>query len=239
MNRKTLWVGIGAGALAVAGLANAGTFAAWSDFNVQSETVEAGHLSLDVGTSYQVGTDPLHLAPGINSYRAFYIASNDGDSVPDGNLSVTLKNLSDAENGCENNGEADAEDPARVAHAGADALDTDGVIAGARCVTETDGGGELSQLASLQWRWTEPLPAATDCDAIPVLAANYPNAAPSGAIAGLNNYTQAIEKVEPGQGLCVVMSINTFDHPSRPYHMNAMQGDALDFDVRFDLVQAP
>src|SRR5688500_15730909 len=132
MNKKILWVGISAGALAVAGLANAGTFAAWSDFNVQSETVQAGHLTLNMDSSVEVGSEPLNLAPGINRYRTFYIASNDGDSVPNGNLSVTLKNLVDTENGCENNGEADAEDPARTAHAGADALDTDGNIANAR-----------------------------------------------------------------------------------------------------------
>jgi predicted ribosomally synthesized peptide with SipW-like signal peptide len=234
--KKTLLGSAAAGALALT-LIGGGTFAAWSDFSVQHETVGAGHLTLNVGSSYAVSSEALSLAPGINTYRAFYIASNDGDSIPNGNLSVKLTNLVDHENGCENNGEADAEDADRAAHAGADALDTDGDISDARCNVAGDAG-ELSQLASLQWRWTDPLPASTDCAAIPVLAANYPNAAPSGAISGLNGFTTPIETLAPGQGLCVVMSINTFDHPSRPYHLNAMQGDTLDFDVRFDLAQA-
>ena len=250
---KTKFLVAGVAALAVAGLAGGGTFAAWSDFNVQSETAQAGHLTLDMGKSVEVGSQPLKLAPGINRYRTFYIASNDGDSVPNGNLSVTLKNLVDKENGCANNGEADAEDPARPAGAAASltpaqlALDTDGITAGARCNNPNDPG-ELSQLASLQWRWTEPLPASTDCDSLNTYTdehgvgtglSPYVNAAPSGAIAGLANYVQPVELLHPGQGLCVLMTIDTFDHPSRPYNMNAMQGDSLNFDVRFDLVQAP
>jgi predicted ribosomally synthesized peptide with SipW-like signal peptide len=249
VNKKTLWGGIAVGAAAL-GLAGGGTFAGWSDFNVRSEQVAAGHLTLGVGTSYEVGSDPLDLAPGINRYRAFYIASNDGDSVPNGNLAVTLKNLTDTENGCENNGEADAEDPARPRAAVASltaaqlALDTDGVTAGARC-TLPDDAGEASDLVSLQWRWTDPLPASTDCDSLNTYAnehvtgpSPYVNAAPSGAIGGLENFTTPIETLAPGQGLCVLMTINTFDHPSRPWNMNALQGDQLDFDVRFDLTQA-
>jgi|GEM_PF-5268476 len=241
--KKTLLGSVAAGALAIT-LIGGGTFAAWSDFSVQHETVGAGHLTLNVGSSYEVGSEPLNLAPNMNRYRAFYIASNDGDSVPNGNLSVTLKNLVDNENGCANNGEADAEDPARTAHAGPDALDHDGITAGARCNNPGDQG-ELSQLASLQWRWTDPLPAATDCDSLNTYTnehtpgpSPYVNAAPSGAIAGLDNFTTPIEQLAPGQGLCVLMTINTFDHPSRPYDMNAMQGDTLNFDVRFDLTQA-
>jgi predicted ribosomally synthesized peptide with SipW-like signal peptide len=244
MNKKTLWGGVALGTTAL-GLVGGGTFAAWSDFSVQSEEIAAGHLTLDMGTSYEVGSEPLDLAPGINRYRAFYIASNDGDSVPNGNLSVTLRNLVDSENGCENNGEADAEAPTRTAHAGADALDTDGITAGARCLSGSDAG-EASDLVSLQWRWTEPLPASTDCDSLNTYAnehtpgpSPFVNAAPSGAIGGLEGFTTPIETLQPGQGLCVLMTINTFDHPSRPWHMNALQGDSLDFDVRFDLVQAP
>lgn len=244
MQKRTL--GLIAGGAAVLGLVGGGTFAGWSDFNVQEETVAAGHLTLNVGSSYEVGSEPLNLAPGINRYRAFYIASNDGDSVPDGDLSVTLQNLEDTENGCENNGEADAEDPARVKGAGANALDTDGVTVGARCNDGSDEG-EASDLVSLQWRWTDPLPDSTDCDALPTYSGQggtlpseflYTNAAPSGAMAGLEDYSTAIETLAPGEGICVLMTINTFDHPSRPWHMNALQGDQLDFDVRFDLVQS-
>jgi hypothetical protein len=171
--------------------------------------------------------------------------------VPNGALSVTLENLQDAENGCENNGERDAEDPSRprgaVGHAvlpitpAQAALDTDGVISPARCASEVATGGELSDLASLQWSWTEPMPDTTDCDALPQFGPGHPfvNAAPSQAISGLEGYTSAIETLAPGQGICVQMKVFMFDHPSRVWHANAGQGDTLDFDLRFDLVQAP
>ena len=96
-----------------------------------------------------------------------------------------------------------------------------GLIAGGVVVLAVAGGGTYAGQYG------------TDPAAFP-----YQNAAPSGAIAGLEDYSTAIETLAPGEGICVLMTINTFDHPSRPWHMNALQGDQLDFDVRYDLVQS-
>lgn len=246
MKKSTLgFVAAGAAAL---GLAGGGTFAGWSDFNVQDEQVQAGHLTLNVGESALDTGDPLRLAPGINVSRTFYIASNDGQSVPSGNISVTLMNLVDSENLCENNGEADAEAPTRLDGPGANPLDTDLVTTGARCNNFGDVG-ELSKVASAQWRWTEPVSSTTDCDSLPTYAGQYgtpvgaypfTNAATSGFIGNMDNIPTAIETLAPGQGICLLFTVNVQQptHPSTPVHQNSIQGDTLDFDFLFTLTQA-
>ena len=100
-----------AGAAAIALAAGGGTYAAWSDFgNINGNSVGAGMLKLDLNG--QTGNTPVaainwgKLAPGMVNVRTVWLASNDGDSVPDAHLSATFSNLNDHENGCETNSEA-------------------------------------------------------------------------------------------------------------------------------------
>ncbi len=221
MNKKTLWGGVAAGALAL-GVIGGGTFAAgWSDFNVQSEAIQAGHLTLNVGDT-DVSDEPLRLAPGDNVFKHFYIASNDGESVPDGELTVMLENFVHSENGCENNGEAAAEGGVDLADLTAD------------CHDPADGG-ELADESNIQWRF-KIVPEGTDC-----ALESYSGAPAVGASGALRGYDNAaaptsLGTLEPGQGACVSLSVNAADR-TNSVDINEIQGDGVDFDIRFTLTQ--
>ncbi len=220
MNKKTLWGSVAGGALAL-GLAGGGTFAGWSDFNVQEEAIQAGHLTLNVGDT-NVSDEPLRLAPGDNLFKHFYIASNDGDSVPDGNLTVKLENFVHGERGCENNGEAAAEGGVDLSDPAADC-------------NEAGDQGELADETNIQWRF-QIVSEGTDCATL-----NYGSAAAVGASGALRGYDNAaaptsLGVLEPGQGACVSMAVNAVDR-TNSVHINEIQGDRVDFDIRFTLSQ--
>ncbi|HEY2272600.1 MAG TPA: hypothetical protein VGH30_07485, partial [Jatrophihabitantaceae bacterium] len=107
MNRKLVLAGVAG--LAAIGLAVGGTtYSAFSDFgDINSNAVGAGFLRLDLGEN-GTGNAALNwgqLAPNdIHATRTIWVASNDGQSVPDANLALTFHNLVDNENGCSSNG---------------------------------------------------------------------------------------------------------------------------------------
>lgn len=102
--------GVGVVALAMLG---GGTFAAWSDFDtIEDNELGAGKLQLVVG--HKGATQfwqPGNIAPGKHKFQDVYVASNDGDSVPRGDLYVRLENLVDIEDGCTNTNGEKAVDP--------------------------------------------------------------------------------------------------------------------------------
>ena len=105
------------GGLALA--AGGTTFAAWSDFSVESSSAGAGILKLNVSSrdGSTIDVEPFNLAPGQNKYQEFYLASADADNVPVGALTAQIKNLVDTEDngpGCTTNSEAIAEAPGDV-----------------------------------------------------------------------------------------------------------------------------
>src|SRR4051812_30682287 len=106
MNSKLIKAGL-AGAAAIALAAGGGTFASWSDFYTDANnTVGADVLALSVNQPNATRQfDDVKLAPGQARDYAFYVASRNGVTVPDADLTMTIKNLTGHENGCDSNSE--------------------------------------------------------------------------------------------------------------------------------------
>lgn len=222
MNKKLVKASI-AGAAALALAAGGSTFAAWSDFGIQSTDAGAGILKLNVSTreGSTVGIEPMSLAPGQNKFQEFYLASADDDNVPVGSLTAKIQNLVDIEDGgpnCTTNSEAIAEG------SGTDGSGnpTNTAICGAT--------GELSGQATVQILVSDPVPSAASCPNTGI----YQSATPSGTgtLASQLPKTFALGQLEAGEGVCVRMEMSL---PSSA--TNATQGDDVTFDWRFDLTQ--
>jgi hypothetical protein len=210
MNSKLI-KGSLAGVAAIALAAGGTTFAAWSDFDVESSGAGAGILKLDVSTREGAGSTikPFSLAPGQNKFQEFYLASADEDNVPVGRLTAQIQNLVDIEDGgpgCTTNSEQQAE--------------------GGACGTE----GELSDQARVQILVSDPVNDASSCPNTGI----YHSATPSGTgtLAEQTAKTFSLGDLSAGQGICVRMEMSlptTADNKS--------QGDDATFDWRFDLNQ--
>ena len=240
MNRK-LVIGAVAGVAAVALAYGGTTYSAWSDFgDVNGNSVGAGMLKLNLnGQTGSTAVTPISwgkLAPGMVNVRTVWLASNDGQSVPDGTLSASFSNLVDHENGCSTNSEA--------------AVDT--------CATPDQNTGELSHILNFQ---TSYYPEVTEaqCATWPTnpegpsngynafFASNQGNlfAAANGAghtyvLNELDSTTPLV--LSPGEGICVGFQAYWPHDPSNqvsaPYNVdNVAQGDSFTFDVRFTLNQ--
>ena len=247
MNSKLIKASL-AGAAALALAAGGGTFAAWSDFgNINGNSESAGFLKLDLGVN---GTHnaPLsfdRLAPGSYTSRTVWVASNDGQSVPNANLYVTLHNLQDTAAPCDTSlGKAQGEINSGVGGC----TITNDVASG------TPAQGNLSRVLTFNGYY---YPSITDPAACAALT-GYPaytsffatsrgdfNAVATGAGTKYELMQDATHPLvfAPGQGGCIAISAGwvagsdpaspSATHPSD----NAAQGDSLTFDARFDLVQ--
>lgn len=217
--RKTL-MGVSGIAVALTMMGGA-TFATWSDFaEVNDVGVGAGHLvlNLDPGTSSVVGESRMKLAPGEGVVRDVYIASNDGDSVPDGNLYLTIKNLEDFEDGC-----TSASEPVAQATE----------YPGTDC--DTDTAGQFSDQVKVGVTSTAPVsggPAA--CTA----SGAYINSTPHTNSGSLNDNDEIkvqlanAQPIAPGDGVCVRLLFNLPQSAT-----NSVQGDSSSFDLLFELEQ--
>jgi predicted ribosomally synthesized peptide with SipW-like signal peptide len=256
MNRKLI-LGAVAGVAAI-GLAVGGTtYAAYSDFgNVNSNSVAAGILKLqlsgDNGSAIQ-SVNWGSLAPGQDGVRrAIFVASSAGDSVPTANLSLTIQNLKDHENGCDTLSEYLAEHPAahltgtehpstlncgntgannnagELSHALDMRINSFPADDAATCAGALDG--------SHPWGWG--LPAGGKSDVLGNAAGNLDTANASGTPVQLNT-----SPIAAGHGICVVLGSWFGDSGSSNAATNALdnaaQGDSLSFDMRLDLVQTP
>lgn len=239
MNRKLL-VGAAAGVAAIALAVGGTTYSAFSDFgDINNNTVGAGFLKLDLG---QNGTgnaalDWGKLAPGnIHATRTIWVASNDGQSVPNANLSLTFHNLKDQENGCSSNGEL-AADPT--------------------CGAANDSG-ELSKVLTFQTQYYPDITDPATCQAAAAAYHQpYSSVFPSDQAGDLYQYASGTGStyqlknsagtgalvLKPGQGVCIGIDSYWGDNsahtqnPSLPVD-DAAQGDSLTFDVHFSLNQA-
>jgi hypothetical protein len=176
------------------------------------------------------------LAPGVTGHRTVWVASNDGQSVPNANLALTFHNLADQENDCSSNGER-AADP----------------------TCDTDGTGELSKVVNFQTQYYPDVldPAACQAAAAAyhhpvssIFPADHPGdlfeyATGAGHTYQLKDAAGTAPLVlHPGQGVCIGIDSywpanDAAPHQNAAYPVdNAAQGDSLTFDVHFDLTQA-
>ena len=224
MNSKLIKASV-AGAAAIALAAGGTTFAAWSDFGVESTGAGAGMLKLVVSDRDGSGTTikPFSLAPGQNKYQEFFLASADAANVPDGILTARIKNLVDTEDGplCTTNSEAVAEGSA-VDAAG---LPTQPGV----CAAD---GGELSEEANVQILTSVPVPDKSYCENTGIYGSTVPSG--TGLLKNQPAKTFQLGTLEPGDGVCVRMEMSLPTGAT-----NASQGDDAAFDWHFDLVQAP
>ena len=225
MNNKLIKASV-AGAAAIALAAGGSTFAAWSDFGVESTGAGAGILQLNVsdrdGTSSTV--EPFSLAPGQNKFQEFYLASADADNVPVGSLTARIINLEDIEDGgpgCTTNSEAVAEQPTHVDPSTGEPTNP---------LNDCGSEGELSDQATVQILASGPVNGASSCPN----TGGYGTTSPSGTgtLASQTSKTFDLGDLGPGQGICVRMEM------SLPVGAtNATQGDDVSWDWRFDLIQ--
>jgi alternate signal-mediated exported protein len=233
MNKKIL-KGALAGTAVVALAAGGGTWASWNDFgNVNDNSVGAGILKLNLSNKDGSATTPLafgKLSPGGQSQQAIYVASSDGDSVPNADLYLTLSNLEDQENGCSTNASEQAVDD---------------------CATNPTG--ELSKVLDMRIV-SYAAPSALECkgwvggsgDPGPVInntviPNNLGNMSQAPVGQGTDGtrvlISDAAHPLQPGQGVCLTFtSWWPKDHVGGTDD-NAAQGDSMTFDSRFDLVQ--
>ena len=225
MNSKLIKGGL-AGVAVVALAAGSTTFAAWSDFGVESTGAGAGILQLNVSDRDGAGStiQPFSLAPGQNKYQEFFLASADADNVPNGMLTAKIQRLVDTEDngpGCTTNSEALAEDPTAVLPSGLPSNPLNS------CGSE----GELSDEATVQILASGPVANAASCPNTGGYGGTTPSG--SGTLAAQPSKTFQLGNLAPGEGICVRMEMSL---PSTA--TNATQGDEATFDWRFDLVQS-
>ncbi|WP_380169376.1 SipW-dependent-type signal peptide-containing protein [Jannaschia sp. R86511] len=217
-----------AGVAAVALLAGGTTYASWSDFHVdQGNTVGAGTLTLVAGE--QAGNGPtsqfdnVRLAPGEDKDEWVKIVSNNGDSVPNGILSVDVVDYVGTEDGCAGNSE---------------------VLLDADCA-DLASGGEFDRWARFQVTAFRIADQGQACSDVVIGDPWFNNRAQYTAIARQRmDQAVALDAMDfvdadgdpvvlgPGNALCVGAAAFMPQNAT-----NAAQGDSADFSLRFDLVQ--
>jgi predicted ribosomally synthesized peptide with SipW-like signal peptide len=241
MNSKLVKAAL-AGVAALALAAGGGTFAAWSDFgSVNGNSVGAGFLKLDLnGQTGDTAIAPISwgkLAPGMVNVRTVWLASNDGESVPNATLSATFSNLDDQENNCSSNSEK---------------------VADPTCSDNAPNSGELSHILNFQaqyyptlteeqcatWPGTNPPPDNTYNAFFASNQGDLFNVAEgAGHTYTLMDKTGTNPLVlKPGDGICIGFNAYWPHDPSNqvsaPYNNdNVAQGDSFSFDVQFTLSQ--
>ncbi|HEX2895924.1 MAG TPA: hypothetical protein VHO29_18110 [Marmoricola sp.] len=226
MNKKIL-KGALAGTAVVALAAGGGTWASWSDFQVDTGNhVGADHLALTVGEPSNQHFDNVQLAPGEKRDTAFYVASRSGVAVPKANLTMTLKNLVGTENGCDSNSEAFAE---------SGLLNKDDP--NATCNKPGVGQFISQALFYVQSKVVDSPQQCTNDGMDTRLHNTILTAANNTAV----NLLPAGTTLAAGQGVCVDAEVFLPDNV-RQFGSAAddrSQGDQATFDLRFDLTQVP
>lgn len=228
MNKKIL-KGALAGTAVVALAAGGGTWASWSDFQVDAgNSVGADHLSLTVGEpSATRHFDDVRLAPGEARDVAFYVASRDGVTVPTATLTMTLKNLNPTENGCDSNSEAYAESGGTI---------SDKSDPAAPC--NNGGPGQFADQA-LYYVQSAKVSDPSTCTTSTPMPSRLLNTRLSAAEDQAVDLLGAGNTLAGGEGVCVLAHVFLPDNVAQ-YGFAAddrSQGDQATFDVRFDLTQ--
>ncbi|MFZ5846667.1 MAG: hypothetical protein ACOYX5_04705 [Actinomycetota bacterium] len=224
MNKKLMKASI-AGAAALALAAGGSTFANWTDFKINTgNQAGAGKLVLNVSEGAMT-SESMTLAPGENQSIDYYIASNDGLSVPDGKLYITLKNLRDEEDGCTSFSEAVIE--------GSNPYGA-GYNPATGCGDSTPGNdnGELSQQARMEiWQYG---PSASGVCGLPAGNSQVKNFS---IVSTLENQKYPVADLEPGEATCVRAIIKLEEDPNPVAADDRVQGDRMTWDFLFDLEQ--
>lgn len=210
-----------AGAAAVALAVGGGTYAAWSDYQeITGNTAGAGHLTLNLSHNNTQGLkfDHVKMAPGGEGrQRIVYVASNDGESVPNGRLYLTVQGLSGSENGCDGNGERAADPSCDVAGNPAEFAQQAKLLVQSY-LPQSDGS------CTKQYAESDKT-VSTSRHSLDWYVGNRIE------LTGSHNAT--LRELAPGQGLCVAMAIRLPGDAT-----NASQGDSASFTTRFDLEQS-
>lgn len=226
MNKKLMKASI-AGAAALALAAGGSTFAAWSDFQVDAgNSVGADVLALTVNESSTMRFDDVKLAPGEGRDLAFYVASRNGVTVPKAGLTMTIKNLTGAENGCDANSEAYEESGGTISDKNSGA---------APCNQGGPGQFPDQALYYVQARKaSDPSTCSTSA-----LDSRLLNTRLSLANNLPVNLLAAGESLAGGEGVCVLAHVFMPNNVGQYGFAadNKSQGDKATFDVRFDLTQ--
>lgn len=218
MNRNVIKASL-AGVAAVALLAGGTTYASWSDFSIdEGNTVGAGTLTLTAVDGQGTGSstfDDLRLAPGQGQDQWTKVVSNDGTSVPDATLAVSIIDYVGTEDGCNGNGE---------------------VLADPDCAV-LSSGGEFGRDAQVVVRAHRVSSLTADCSQgsaqYTAIATQSLNSAVSTGSLKFKDANGADAILAPGDVLCVGATVSL---PASSD--NATQGDSGAFSIRFDLVQA-
>jgi predicted ribosomally synthesized peptide with SipW-like signal peptide len=251
VNRK-LVLGVLSG-LAAIGLAIGGsTYAAFSDFGeVDGNVVAAGFLKLNVqaGDSADAALGFGQVMPGTSSRRVIWASSDDGSSVPDATLYLTLHNLVDRAGQCDiSNGKAIGENDSGIS----------GCTIAGETVSGTPAQGNLSRVLTFQLAYYPDITDAASCAATTgteshtAMLIEKPCNLHASATAddgrGTRHQVLAADgttavTLAPGTGACIGIAatwpqdgdvvVPSPDHPID----DAAQGDSLSVDIRFDLVQ--
>ena len=217
MHRKLLKAGL-AGVAALGLAAGGTTFAAWSDYGVKADNqAGADKLALNLNEPGTTEFDKLNMYPGGSGDFEFIVASRQGDAVPNASLTLALVDLLSNDNACSSQTEEDVDDCEAVTEGEFD--DEARIIVNASNV--------ISNIASV----------SNACD-----SSAYPRGGRQSSISIRDFFNQtgttklnvlpAGETLQAGEGICVALGINL---PSGA--TNAVQGDDVDFDLRFDLAQ--
>ena len=226
MNKKLIKASV-AGAAAIALAAGGTTFASWSDFAVDpGNTVGADVLALTVNPSATRQFNDVKLAPGVGRDLAFYVASRNGVTIPKAGLTMTIKNLVGAENGCDSNSEAFAESNGAVS-------DANGA---APCNSTAGNEGQFIDQATYYVQ-ADKVASAADCGNS-ASSSRQLNIKLSAAEDKVVDLLADGDSLAGGEGVCVLAHIFMNNNPGNgAVANNASQGDSATFDVRFDLTQ--
>jgi predicted ribosomally synthesized peptide with SipW-like signal peptide len=227
MNKKIL-KGALAGTAVVALAAGGGTWASWSDFQIDSgNQVGADHLTLTVGEPSSAHFDNVQLAPGEARDRSFYVASRTGVAVPDATLTMTLTNLVPREDGCDSNSEAYAESNGAI---------SDKSSLSAPCNYANMPGQFADQALYFVQSKVASSPADCTDDSMDTRLGNTILATAANKVVDL---LPAGETLQAGEGVCVDAEVFLPDDVQALGSAadNKSQGDQATFDVRFDLTQ--
>ena len=240
MKRKVV-IGIAAGVAAISATAGGVTYAAFSDsVTIGGNTVGAAILRIDfsAGTSAATPISFTDLAPGDPVRRAVWVASNTGASTPDATLTVTPTSLVDTPAACSVSlGKAQAEQ--QIAN---------GCTIANNVATGIPTAGLFSQVLAVTAGYYAGVTDPADCTQD--VAARAPDApiwsGAAGNLPGVIDHPQRVLAgpstplvLAPGQGVCLAISAEWPMSGSGPSTTDrAAQGDALTFDLRFDLAQA-
>lgn len=217
MNTKLVKASL-AGVAAIAVATGGTTFAAWSDFRVSENDVQADSLVLDLdarNASDAIGFDEAQMAPGVNREFDFVVASRPGgEVVPSADLNVVLSNLQDG-------GDTTSSNSEDVIEGGLDGAVTP--------------EGELDDEAVISINASQPTTSATPCSearggrqstiSVRQLATNT-------ATAPVNLLDPGVV-LEPGEKICVGMGLQLPASTAT----DASQGDGMTFDLVFNLIQ--